>query len=167
MIATGNHLRFTIRCALQHAPGRVPCKKSEMFDYPSGFLPRQKATSPDKGRHGCGANPGDIGRCGGRGNIASGRLIAAPTLTRHCMNTPLRGNIASGRLIAAPTLTRPCEGDLGGVWREEGENFLFLFLSLRQKSKIFASLIRGRLSAAVGRGKAKKKALRVSAAPCM
>ena len=143
MIATGNHLRFTIRCALQHAPGRVPCKKSEMFDYPSGFLPRQKATSPDKGRHGCGANPGDIGRCGGRGNIASGRLIAAPTLTR------------------------PCEGDLGGVWREEGENFLFLFLSLRQKSKIFASLIRGRLSAAVGRGKAKKKALRVSAAPCM
>ena len=59
MIATGNHLRFTIRCALQHAPGRVPCKKSEMFDYPSGFLPRQKATSPDKGRHGCGANPED------------------------------------------------------------------------------------------------------------
>ena len=85
MIATGNHLRFTIRCALQHAP----------------------------------------------------------------------------------TLTRPCEGDLGGVWWEEGENFLLLFLSLRQKSKIFASLIRGRLSAAVGRGKAKKKALRVSAAPCM
>ena len=33
------------------APGRVPCKKTEMFDYPSGFLPRQKATSPDKGRH--------------------------------------------------------------------------------------------------------------------
>ena len=32
------------------APGRVLCKKSEMFDYPSGFLPRQKATSPDKGR---------------------------------------------------------------------------------------------------------------------
>ena len=60
------------------APGRVPCKKSEMFDYPSGFLPRQKATSPDKGRHGCGANPGDGGRCGGRGEVG-GRLIAAPT----------------------------------------------------------------------------------------
>ena len=33
------------------APGRVPCKKSELFDYPSGFLSGQKATSPDKGRH--------------------------------------------------------------------------------------------------------------------
>ena len=44
------------------APGREPCKKSEMFDYPSGFLPRQKATSPDKGRRGGGANPEDIGR---------------------------------------------------------------------------------------------------------
>ena len=82
MIATGNHLRFTIRCALQHAPGRVPCKKSEMFDYPSGFLPRQKATSPDKGRHGCGANPEDggryganpkdRGRCGAMGEDAGG-----------------------------------------------------------------------------------------------
>ena len=38
-------------------PGRELCKKSEMFDYPSGFLPRQKATSPDKGRRGCTANP--------------------------------------------------------------------------------------------------------------
>ena len=33
------------------APGRVPCKKTELFDYPSGFLSGQKATSPDKGRH--------------------------------------------------------------------------------------------------------------------
>ena len=44
------------------APGRVLCKKTEMFDYPSGFLSGQKATSPDKGRHGCAANPGDGGR---------------------------------------------------------------------------------------------------------
>ena len=29
----------------------VLCKKSELFDYPSGFLSGQKATSPDKGRH--------------------------------------------------------------------------------------------------------------------
>ena len=43
------------------APGRVPCKKSELFDYPSGFLSGQKATSPDKGRHGCGANPEEKG----------------------------------------------------------------------------------------------------------
>ena len=64
------------------APGREPCKKSEMFDYPSGFLPRQKATSPDKGRHGCGANPEDIGRCGGRGEVASGRSMIAPTKKR-------------------------------------------------------------------------------------
>ena len=35
----------------------VLCKKTEMFDYPSGFLSGQKATFPDKGRHGCGANP--------------------------------------------------------------------------------------------------------------
>ena len=48
------------------APGRVPCKKSEMFDYPSGFLPRQKATSPDKGRHGCAANPGERGTAFGK-----------------------------------------------------------------------------------------------------
>ena len=44
------------------APGRVLCKKTELFDYPSGFLSGQKATSPDKGRHGCAANPGDRGR---------------------------------------------------------------------------------------------------------
>ena len=77
MIATGNHLRFTIRCALQHAPGRVPCKKSEMFDYPSGFLPRQKATSPDKGRRGCAANPEDRGRCGGRGEVTGSEKVGA------------------------------------------------------------------------------------------
>ena len=39
------------------APGRVLCKKSEMFDYPSGFLPVQKATSPDNGRLWRAANP--------------------------------------------------------------------------------------------------------------
>ena len=77
MIATGNHLRFTIRCALQHATGRVPCKKSEMFDYPSGFLPRQKATSPDKGRHGCGANPGERGRYGGRKEVTGSEKVGA------------------------------------------------------------------------------------------
>jgi hypothetical protein len=43
------------------APGRVPCKKSEMFDYPSGFLPGQKATSPDKGRLWRAANPEEKG----------------------------------------------------------------------------------------------------------
>ena len=59
------------------APGRVPCKKSEMFDYPSGFLPGQKATSPDKGRHGCGANPEDIGRCGGRGEVTGSEKVGA------------------------------------------------------------------------------------------
>ena len=62
------------------APGRVLCKKTELFDYPSGFLSGQKATSPDKGRHGCGANPGgevSAVQWGGRGDsrIARGRLI--------------------------------------------------------------------------------------------
>ena len=76
MIATGNHLRFTIRCALQHAPGRVPCKNSEMFDSPSGFLPTQKATSPDKGWHGCGATPEDGGRYGGRGEGTGSEKVA-------------------------------------------------------------------------------------------
>ena len=47
-------------------------------DYPSGFLPRQKATSPDKGRRGGGANPEDIGRCGAMGKIAGGRFVNRP-----------------------------------------------------------------------------------------
>ena len=51
------------------APGRVPCKKSEMFDYPSGFLPRQKATSPDKGRHEMVRTRGMVG-----GTVGGGRL---------------------------------------------------------------------------------------------
>jgi hypothetical protein len=43
------------------APGRVLCQESELFDYPSGFLPGQKATSPDKGRLWRAANPEEKG----------------------------------------------------------------------------------------------------------
>ena len=67
------------------APGRVPCKKSEMFDYPSGFLPGQKATSPDKGRHGCAANPEgkSLHSWAGMEEIRNG-TSRAPSPTRGC-----------------------------------------------------------------------------------
>ena len=92
--------------------------------------------------------------------------------SRPYVNTPLHEHTPTGDYCdraadSRPYVNTPLRGRLGRGVVREGENFLFLFLSLRQKSKIFASLIRGRLSGAVGRGKAKKKALRVSAAPCM
>ena len=55
-----------------------------------------------------GANPEDIGRCGGRGEAADGRQVAAPTLTRPYVNTPLRlrrGGIRKGT-SRAPSPTR-------------------------------------------------------------
>ena len=55
-----------------------------------------------------GANPEDIGRCGGRGEAAAGRQVAAPTLTRPYINTPLRlrrGGIRKGTSRApSPTV---------------------------------------------------------------
>ena len=80
MIATGNHLRFMIRCALQHAPTltRPYGYAVSAADYPSGFLPRQKATSPDMGWHGCGANRVYFGRWGGRGDGCGGEAKRLP-----------------------------------------------------------------------------------------
>ena len=65
MIATGNHLRFMIRCALQHAP--------TFADGHGGHPERDvEGAVPYEG----GANPGDRGRCepGEWGEIAGGRL---------------------------------------------------------------------------------------------
>ena len=76
------HREGMLRAAGSRPLGRALCQESELIDYPSGFLSRQKATSPDKGRHWRAANPGDGGRCGGRGKIAGGRSMIAPTITR-------------------------------------------------------------------------------------
>ena len=66
MIAGGNHTLIPSSIA-----------RGRLIAYPSGFLPRQKATSPDKGRRGCGANPGDGGRCGGRGEVTGSEKVGA------------------------------------------------------------------------------------------
>ena len=79
MIATGNHLRFRIRCALQHAPTFVGGHGGYPERDVEGAVPYEGERTRRK-----------KGKCGAMGEVAGGRSMIAPTTTRQYDNTPLR-----------------------------------------------------------------------------
>ena len=106
-----------------------------MFDYPSGFLPRQKATSPYKGRRGCaanpedrgrcGANPKDRGRCGAMGEDAGGRLPPLRLRTRGIRVGAVQGREVCHWLSCRPAWKSQVFGQQKRLPPKNGSLFIF------------------------------------------